>query len=125
MNQTENWRLIENVPVDTDFIVSNQGRVMEESKNKIVHQRKHHTSKKPFVRLVYENQYDTYDVCDLVAGAFLPNPEQKTYIINIDGNRANNHVSNLQYCSFEDLHITEHTNQIGPLAFTTFSHIQF
>ncbi len=33
----------------------------------------------------------------LVASTFLMNPDNKLYVIHIDGNKMNNNLSNLQY----------------------------
>lgn len=39
----------------------------------------------------------------LVANAFLENYGDYIYVRHKDGNKKNNHVSNLEWCSFEDL----------------------
>ena len=41
----------------------------------------------------------TYSVHKLVSLAFIPNPENKTTINHIDGNKRNNNVSNLEWAT--------------------------
>ena len=44
----------------------------------------------------------TYSVHKLVALAFIPNPENKTTINHIDGNKRNNNVSNLEWATEQE-----------------------
>ena len=113
MNQTEHWKVIYGANVDTDYIVSNLGRVMLESKNQIIRPKTNRGSHS-YVRLFYNDQPNTYDVHTLVANTFLPNVDNKPYVHHIDGNKMNNNVRNLRFCSFEDLFAIQESVQIGP-----------
>ena len=81
--------------VDRVLAVTNQkerlfkGRVLLQTMNKQVQYKQ--------VSLWKENKGTSYYVHRLVAEAFIPNPEDKPEVNHIDGNRQNNHISNLEW----------------------------
>ncbi len=81
--------------VDRVLSVTNQkerlfkGRVLLQTMNKQVQYKQ--------VSLWKENKGTSYYVHRLVAEAFIPNPKGKPEVNHIDGNRQNNHISNLEW----------------------------
>lgn len=66
----------------------------------------------PIVYLSQHNKQKTVVVHRLVAMAFVnnPNPEKYDQVNHIDGNKQNNHYSNLEWCdnSYNQIHAYEH-----------------
>lgn len=81
--------------VDRVLSVTNQkerlfkGKILLQTVNKQVQYKQ--------VSLWKENKGTSYYVHRLVAEAFIPNPEDKPEVNHIDGNRQNNHISNLEW----------------------------
>lgn len=69
------------------------------------------------VNLYLNGKYESKIIHKLVAEAFLDNPDNLTIVNHIDGDKTNNHVSNLEWCtvSYNTWHATHvlGTNQIS------------
>jgi subtilase family serine protease len=90
--------------IDTNGIVTNE-------LNKTMTFSTHHQGYKLFRRINKQtNQGVTLKVHKLVANAFIPNPDNKPQINHKDGNKANNHISNLEWCT--QLENNRHAHQL-------------
>ena len=110
----EVWKLL--VEFDNLYEISNYGRLRSVRKNKIL---------KP------TNRKDGYKLCimsikgkvsyryihRLVAYAFLQKIENKPSVNHIDGNKENNHVSNLEFCTTKENN--EHAGKLNLKPFGT------
>lgn len=57
-----------------------------------------------YVQLWLKNKLHTEAVHRVVAKAFIPNPENKPMVNHIDGNKLNNHVTNLEWATCSENH---------------------
>lgn len=91
----EEWEKIKNHP---KYSCSNFGNIRNDETGMILN------------GTVNNKGYKRYDICEngkrlvlnphrAVAEAFIPNPDNKSYINHIDGDKTNNNVSNLEWCT--------------------------
>lgn len=81
------------------YLVSEDGKVYSEKYGyrKELKQFEHKGYRR--VALSKNNKRRMFPVHRLVADAFLPNPKNKPYVNHLDGNKRNNHWSNLEWCT--------------------------
>lgn len=88
----EEWKQIG----DTDYLVSNLGRVYSNKSNKILRTQTHRNGYVT-VWISTKDGNKTPTLHRLVAEAFVPNPSNKPQVNHIDGNKQNNCASNLEW----------------------------
>lgn len=78
-----------------NYIIYNDGRVYSKTFNKFLKVRwdRHYL----YYNILNKNGLKKIAAHKLVAQNFLPNPDNKNLVIHIDGNKRNNHVSNLRW----------------------------
>ena len=100
-NMNEEWRPIEGF--NGDYLISNHGRVRSLKRNgdrvmPMTIQRKGYYA----VTFSHKSKAVCRKVHRLVAEAFIPNPKNLPQINHKDGDKLNNNVSNLEWCTAED-----------------------
>jgi hypothetical protein len=94
----------------TQYEVSDHGRVKSYITNKVLCQRSNRCGYFYIVICTKQKHY-TKTVHRLVAKAFIPNPDNKPCVNHIDGNKQNNHVSNLEWVTAKEN--IQHSIKIG------------
>lgn len=98
MEIKEEWRTIEEYP---NYMISNKGRVksLKYGKERIMKQGKHKDNY-CYIMLYKEGKGKKYLVHRLVTQAFISNPQNLPCVNHKDENPQNNHISNLEWCSY-------------------------
>lgn len=112
-----------------DYQISNKGRVIAKEKkvrytHAVTKQEYFRTTKEKFLKIYHNNrtgykfiqlyknkQSKNFNIHRLVALNFLPKEENKDQVNHIDGNKHNNTVENLEWCTNEYNH--EHATKTG------------
>ncbi len=101
----EIWKDIDGY--ESVYQISNLGRVRslrdcnQKPREKILSPYKSHNGYLQ-INLVRREKKSTFKLHRLVAQAFIPNPENKPEVNHIDGNKSNNHISNLEWCTHSE-----------------------
>ncbi len=93
----EEWRQIEGKG-NGNYEVSNLGNIRNKKTGRILRQYLNST-KYPHIDLSYDKHLKVHQ---LVASAFIPNPENKAFIDHIDRNKTNNNISNLRWATHQE-----------------------
>ena len=97
---------------DTDYYVTETGEVFSGKQNKLKQLKPGNTRGYLMVGLMIEGKKRIYKLIHrLVGETFIPNPENYPQINHIDGNKSNNHVTNLEWCTSS--HNVRHSFQMG------------
>lgn len=94
----EEWKKIDGFP---NYSVSNYGRVRNDKKDTLMG---YSYDAKGYYRVALSKYNKRYArrVHRLVAQAFLPNPQKKEQVNHLDGDKTNNIVSNLEWCTNQE-----------------------
>ena len=83
------------------YSISEEGEVWSDMSNKLLSQ---FPDKKGYLQcnLCHDGKRKRHRIHRLVALTFIPNPENKPQVNHIDGNKANNHIDNLEWASAKE-----------------------
>ena len=82
-----------------DYLVTLDGKIFSLKTMRFLSQTNKTKAGYPRVQLFNENGFKWQTIHRLVAETYLPNPQNKTQVNHIDGNKANNVLFNLEWCT--------------------------
>ena len=90
--------ILKEYPNNKNYLISTEGNVINKKRNSEL---KNCDSGKgyKYVKLHYSSKPKNYLIHRLIAETFISNPENKTEINHKDGNKSNNTISNLEWCT--------------------------
>lgn len=102
--EAEIWKQIPDCAIFGNYLVSSYGRIKNKKTNEF---KVSMLNSAGFVKyfLYNKNMRATVLVHQLVAKMFISNPNNETDVVHIDGNKLNNHMSNLRWCSLHEQRI--------------------
>ena len=106
MQNIENWKKVAGF---NDYSVSDRGNVRNDKTGRIL-QTGTHLNGYYYVNLRKNNKPLSKNVHRLVAGAFLPNPENKKSVDHINNDRKNNKLTNLRWATLSE---NQHNRKIN------------
>lgn len=108
------------------YQISNYGKVMSLNYNHTKQNRELLTNENTdgylSVALCKNNKIKRYRINRLVAQAFIPNPNNKPQVNHIDGNKKNNFISNLEWCTASENQIHSYKNGLHKILKGEMSH---
>lgn len=95
----EEWKQVEGFE---SYYVSNMGRVYNASTKRFIGNKNSDKYEYKRVKLSKEGFKKPIDVHRLVAETFIPNPLNLRCVNHIDGNKENNAIENLEWCTYSE-----------------------
>lgn len=114
MNQQEKYLPIPRDHLRDKYMISNKGNVFSITRRKIM--KLDSTNIKKRIELTADGIPKNHYVHDLVAMAFIPNPNNYEHVYHIDGDKSNNNVENLEWCTLSQsvFHAQKVLNKVRP-----------
>jgi len=108
----DNSKKIDLELIEKSYIINEDGTIFGKVRGKFKKPTDNHGY--DIVCLSLNNRQSQYSVHRLVATKYIPNPQNKPQVNHKDGNKKNNHVSNLEWCTQSE-NIKHSIYEIGKL----------